>query len=464
MSLGSLRQGAQKVSNNSGSGSKGGKGGYFNKLRVTKLTPELQGVMYANENPGDPILFVQPQTLYQDLYDTDETGTPRGTVGPAYHILTHQVQGINNGKKTFADFVCTAGPNPHAPQPCVGCHAVDSGNKSVGNARQQWAFNVKHLVPYHEVPLVDYKTKAIKYRKDKPNEPVLVLQQCQTGTPSERLYRAQRGPNGVQITPCEHCQKGIQLIYGAPKVFVLGKSHLENLLSVDQTLEATCAHCMTRLIKTGYHCGSCNTELLNLSKSTSMTNSDVADYAARPQQCNCGHVGLTKPKYLCGYDPSGMYALPNGPCGQTRPLSIFDCVMYIHKEGESVQSKLIVGPPIPKHMFATSTGQADLDQWLKMPHLVKTFDLQDMFKPLATDEQAKICGIANPYAQQGQQYGAYPGQQQQWQAPPQNPGMPPQQPQYQSYPPQAGYAQQPQLPTAPSIPGTPFSGRPDYNK
>lgn len=485
MSIGSLRQGAQRVSQNSGSKGGGGKGGYFNKLRVPKLTPELQRILRPNEMPGDPIMLVQPETPYDDIYAVDDAGNWTGQREAALHILTHQVQLYKNGKETYAEFTCTAGPNRHAPQNCVGCQQNDAGNKSVANSRQHWAFNVKHLVPYHEVPLMDRKTNAIKYKKDKPNEPVMVLEACRNGTPAERLYAMN---NRKQ---CEHCQRGIQITYGAPKVFVLGKSHLEELLRVDAHLEQTCSNCMTRLIKMAYACSKCDADLLDLSQ-TQMTNDQVREFASVPQRCQCGNVALPKAIYDCGWDPSGAYKLPSGGCPQhvePRPLSIFDVVFYVHKEGESTQSKLVISPPTPIQHFKTITGNADLVQWLQMPHLQRGFDLKDMYKAQSLDEQAQLCNVPNPYGQQQPQYQQYgapqggfaPPPAQQYGAPqqPQAPMAPPYgtpvqgypppqaQPQYQQYngpqqpQPGAGNFQQPSFPPQP---GMPFNGRPNFNK
>lgn len=466
---------------NSGGGKSGGKGGYFNKLRIPKLTPELQSMLRANELPGDPIMLVQPEVPYDDIYAVDDNGNWTGQKEAALHVLTHQIQSVKNGRTDYAEFTCTAGPNRHAPQNCVGCQQADAGNKSVGNSRQHWAFNVKHLVPYHEVPLMDRKTNTIRYRKDKPNEPVMVLEACRMGSPSERLYAMK---NRKQ---CDPCARGIAVTYGAPKVLVLGKSHLEDLLSVDAHLEQTCANCATRLVKLGYTCAHCNSVLLDLAQ-TQMTNEQVKDYAATPQQCHsgiCGNVALPKPAYACGYHPSGSYKLPNGGCPPNvppRPLSIFDVVFYVHKIGENTQSKLVISPPTPIQHFTTPTGN-DLAQWLQAPHLQRSFDLKDMYKAQSAEEQANICNVQNPFVQQQQLYQQYPGQgqpqQQQYapapqygapqapqpQAPPygvQQPGFPPQpqqQPQYQQYngpqqpQPGAGNAQYPPMP---------FSGRPDY--
>lgn len=499
MGIGSLRQGAQKYSQNSSSGGKGGKGGFFNKLRIPKRTPKLEGLLRPNEPIGEPIMLIKPDQLYDDVYDVDEQGRWKGTKGEALHIVIHQVQTMKDGKARYNDFPCTAGPNAHAPQPCIGCQQNDAGNKSVGNGRQQWAFNVKHLVPYHEVPLTDKKNGgAIVMKKDKPNEPVMVLQACQVGTPSEKLYHAQGG----QWKPCEYCQRNIPITYGAPKAYVLGKNHLDELLKVDTHLEQTCANCMTRLIKTAYTCRQCGNDLLDLSR-TQLINEQLEQYSKTPQQCQCGFTGLPQPAYDCGYDPNGMYKVPNG-CPQDvtpRPLSIFDCVFYVHKEGEDTQSKLVVSPPVPIQHFRTITGQTDLPQWLKSPHLARTFNLPEMFKPLSLEDQAKACGVANSYAPQQPQYQQYPNQPQapqqqgfapgqygmpqpqqpgypqapqygapqpqmpQQQPPPQYgmpvPGYPPQQPQWPQQQPAQPYPQQGQ-PQGP--PGMPFSGRPDYGK
>src|SRR5689334_6942547 len=101
MSLGNLRQGATKVSNQTSKGGGGSKGGYFNKWRPPKLTPQLQGMLRPNEPAGDPIMLVRPEQLYDDQYDTDEQGRPKGTKTEALHVMVHQVKRVKNGKETY---------------------------------------------------------------------------------------------------------------------------------------------------------------------------------------------------------------------------------------------------------------------------------------------------------------------------------------------------------------------------
>jgi len=493
MGIGSLRQGAKKFTENSSKGGKGGKGGFFNKLRIPQLTPQLQGMLRPNESPGEPIVLVRPEPLYDDIYDVDDHGNWKGTKTEALHFVQHQVKRIENGKEKYGDFPCSAGPSPHAPQNCVGCQQNDAGNKTVGNGRQQWAFNVKHLVPYHEIPLVDKKTGQMRMKQDNSG-PVMVLQQCQVGTPSERLYGMKNNRNGQ----CEHCQRNMPLLYGAPKFLQLGKNHLEELFKVDTFLEQTCANCMTRLIKVAFDCARCGNEILNVAQS-GFVNDQLKQFAETPQQCrSCGHVGLAKPAYECGFDPNGMYKVPQGGCSQNvepRPMSIFDCVLFVHKEGQDTQTKLVISPPTPIRFFRTHTGNTDLEQFLQQPHLVRGINLVDAFKPIDLEEQARICGVPNPFApQQQQQYQNYPGQQGvapgQYAPPPQQYGgqMPPQQPQYGApqpppygapvpgYPPPqqqpfqnngplpaqsgAGNMQYPQQ----QPPGMPFGGRPNFGK
>jgi DNA-directed RNA polymerase subunit RPC12/RpoP len=469
MSLSNLRQGAMKVTSqaNSGKGG-GGKGGFFNKWRPPKLTDQLKAVLRPQEMAGDPIILVKPEQLYDDVYDTDDYGNPRGAKTEALHILLHQIKTLRNGKERFEEFVCTAGPNPHAPQPCIGEVCIDQGNTHVSPARQNWAFNIKHLVPYHEVPLIDKKTNTIVMKKDK-NEPVLVLQQCEIGTPDmkSRHYNYQ-----TREFTCQYCASNMPFVFGAPKVYQLGKKHLEELLKTSEQVETTCAHCMTHLIKVSYDCARCGTMLLDVARS-GRTNEELKQLAQTTIQCTCGHAGTSKIKYKCGYDPTGMYQISDGCASQNKepePMSIFDCVVFIYRQGEQQQSEIVVSA-IPQKRFNDPTTNKPLD--LNLPHLSKTFDLNRMYAPLDIAKQAEICGVQNPYApQQQQMFAPYPNQptggmpQQQGGYP--NPyGQPPQQTQlpYPSQQPQqqGNYqqpAQQNQFPQG----GVPFSGRPNYNQ
>lgn len=460
MGLQSLRQGAQSAQN-SGRGKKGWrKGNFYAKWKPPKKTQNLINKLRPNEPVGDPIILVEG--AYADPYDLDASGQP--TIQAAKHFYEHSIAKMVNGQERFDSFVCSAGPNPHTPQPCVGCSEVDRGqNKSVGQARQQWAFNIKHLVPYHKVPLVDKQTKQIVYKTNngqKTNEPVMITRQCNNGTPERRSFEK----------PCEYCQQGAPIQWGDVRVYQLGKNHLDALLAIDQELQTKCAGCGTRVLVTGYDCEGCGNVVIDLAQ-MQVTNEQLDAYLKNPYQCQCGKVAKLKPIYDCGYDPSGM-AKVQGGCPDSvepRPMSIFDVVVFLNREGEGQQTKVVVSTPIPKQMFRTPDGRtldqisADLDKGL--------FNLDEMYKEPATDEQSQALNIPNPYAQ-SPGYASYGGQslppqggqpnwnQQGYQQPQQGYQQQPAQQGYQQ--PQPGYPQQPQQ--QPQYPNIPMPGRPNFGK
>lgn len=350
------------------------------------------------------------------------------------------------GYNSFREIYCSAGPEPHAPQPCVGCYQVDHGQKD-SRARDAWVFNIAHLAWYHLIPYT--KDNVVQMKKD-GSGPVMIKVECMQHK-MENVYlgraaHAGRAPADIarRFKECEGCQRQAEWTWGDHRILQLGFKHLKNIFEIDDMVGKKCINCGTSILRIAFDCEKCNNELLDLSQ-VMWTNDQVEMYTKTQQQCQCGHLGLPKSAYECGFDDN--FNRVAEPCPNPQKTTIFDCVLWLQREGESTDSEVVVKRVERISQFQARTpGQRPLPEFLT--EIVKEpFNLAEMYKPDSLDDQAESIRVDNPYAQQQQQYTNY-GQQ---------PGGY-QDPGQQGYPPAQGY--QPPGPGGYAPPGPPTTYQP----
>lgn len=413
-----LRRGAQNVNN--GKGGKGGKGrGFYSRWKLPYMEEDLKKFLAAPPNEesrmgvSEPIVLLKGE--YEDLYARDEHGNP---IVPApksegLHLKTHtfsvMVPGKNGqkGYQQFRDITCSAGPEAHAPQPCVGCYQNDQGVD--GRPRDQWAFEMVHLGWYHQSPLI--KDNQVQMKRNS-NEPVLVKNLCDAHNKLNQIRaRAfQANPQKwKEPYACEGCQGGHPWAWGDHRTFQIGKNHLMNLLEINDKIGEKCATCSTNILRIAFDCGNqnCDNELLDVA-STGWTNDQLSQYAGMIIGCQkCGYQGYPVPVYSCGFNEN--YQRIAEECRNPEQMSFWDCVIWVQREGESTNSELVITRFDPISSFQTPDGRplADIIKELTQ----NRFDLVETYKPDSLEEQAKRLFIQNPYAANQPQYQQYPGQQ-----------------------------------------------------
>ncbi len=490
-----LRRGAQNI--NSGKGKGGSRSAFFAQWRPpqiavgagmgkNRMTFDLKPYLAAPPSEESKVEAAEPIVLipgeYEDIYATFPEGHPQAgqRIQPSpkvegLHFRIHSfnvfVQGRNPSEKGFNSFreiVCSSGPEPHAPQACVGCYQVDHGNKDA-RSKDQWAFNIAHLGWYHMIPLV--KDNQVQMKRD-GSGPVMVKQECMTHKP-ENMYLGRALPSGrvpheiaKKFKQCEGCTQNAQFTWGDHRVLKLGFKHLKNLFEIDDKVGKKCLGCGTGILRVAFDCEKCNGEILDLSQ-VQWTNEQIDTFSKTATNCpHCQHYGMPKSGYDCGYDDN--YNQVQASCGNPKKTSIFDCVLWVQREGESTESEVVVKRVELISRYVTQDNRP-LQDWLK--EIVKEpFNLAEMYKPESTDEQAETIRVQNPY-QTAPQYQAYGGQPQGgYQQPGQPQGYAPPQPGYpQPGGPQPGYPQQPQQGyqqpgPQPSYPNVPVPGRPNFGK
>lgn len=469
MSMDQLRRGAQSINQN-----KGGKGpqraSYYARWKPPAMSDILKKYLAAPPNEesriqaSEPIVIIPGQ--YADPLARNEDGSPVYPIPviESKHVLVHTLP-VNvsprNGApfRTFKDIVCSCGPDPHAPQPCVPCYQVDHGQKDA-RPRHQWAFNIAHLGWYHSRPYV--KDGQIQYKKN-TQEPIMIKNECLTHKMENILLgRAGNQPNiKKKAKSCDGCttQPAFPFVFGDHRTIQVGSKHLQTILDMDSEYGKKCANCGTGIIRVAFNCGHCKQEVLDVA-AAGWTNEQLDTFSKSPlaSPCSrCGQAAIPESVYECGFDDN--YQRVGGGCPdnvEPRQTSIFDCVLWMQREGDGTDTEIVVTKVELISAFKTPDGRP-LSEHLK--EIVSApFNLDEMYSPDTLDEQAATLGIANPYAAPQQQYQPYAGAPGVPGAP--QPGYGPQQP--QGYGPQPTSA--PAQPGQPLYPGVPMPGRPNFGK
>lgn len=415
MGMSAFRRSAAHETKNKGG--KGGKGAWFEKMRLPKIEPTPIIIMrgaYVDPNPPEELKEINPQT-----------GLHKPVLNDYYKYRKHKRAFTNNGKEQYRDEPCSAGSDPHNPQPCVGCAAMDAGDKSVG-VSDAYVFGLVHLIPYHTHPLVDWQTKQIKTKQD--GSPILTYAEC-----AGRLCNFCRVTRGEQpvITPGTDWagwQQGqITTTFGHRRYLELGKSHLSNLEGFDNIVSSLCGTCRSQLSTEGYGCETCNSLVIDMSVDQ-RSDEQIAEAVSKLYPCmTCNRGVLLKESVTCeACEVSGR---------TFRQDNLFNSVIYLFRQGEGTKSQIMM----QRHQSLDELGALLTSQgWLRdgktihqlIQEVGQPYDFAEIFKPRSAQEQQKKLGMVP--AQGGQpQYGAY-GAQPQYN---QQAGQPPQQ-QYQQYPPQ----------------------------
>lgn len=449
------RSAAQETKNKGG---KGSKGAWYEKMRLPKIEATPIAIIrgsYVDANPPQDLMELDPRT-----------GMPKPVINDYFKYKKHKRKFMDNGKEQYRDEPCSAGNDPHNPQPCVGCAAMDAGDKSLGLS-DVYNFSIIHLIPYHTHPLIDWKTKQVMMKQDNSG-PVMTFAECEGRLCNYCRVARNEQPvvqQGVQWAGWQSNQ--ITTTFGHRRYLEIGKSHLSNLEGFDNIVSSVCGTCRNQLSVEGYGCETCNSLVIDMENDT-RSDEQIAEAVSKLYPCLQCNRGVLLKEAVCCEACQG--------AGRTfRQDSLFNSVLYLFRQGEQTKSQIMM----QRHQHLDEFG-AQLTQqgWLQngktihqlIEEVAKPYDFAELFKPRSMDEQRKKLGMGGQQQQGGpqQQYGAYgqqpqyqqpqqqqfmqpgqyPQQQQQYpqqqqfqqQVPPQQQFMaPPQQPQYSPYPQQQGY-------------------------
>jgi len=265
---------------------------------------------------GVPILFHPERYL-------DPRDPLRKRMVPFYPYVEHGVQRLT-GKVpvNMGTFLCSAGWDPRAPQPCLGEFFVDhatGAQRKLVTTRSMLAVGVIVLAWFHKVPTLG-PNGAYKIN-DETKEPWYNYELCTAPV-------------------CEHCKREHppslaeffrERTFGQVRYLALGRNHWEHLGSIDELAMHKCA-CSGYISVTELGCPNCMELLLD---ARAMPERDIESVLATEQTCpHCKTRIAPVARYSCDRcaDPRRLSLLPEE---RTIPA-----VAWLRREGEGQNSKV----------------------------------------------------------------------------------------------------------------------------
>lgn len=368
-----------------GSGS-GWRGSFFDRFRLPQApqppTPfVILKTEFTDPNPSSDLVEIDPRTKQ-----------PLPVRNPYFKAKRHRRALKKGMKERYAEEVCSAGTNPHNPQPCAGCYAMEKGDRSV-SLSDFFVFSIFHLVPYHTYPAIDKNTGGYLTKKD--GNPILNSQEC-TGR-SCNFCRVLSG-NAPILRPNENWggwdANVISTVFGKQRYIDVGKGHLENIVGWNDAISSACGTCGGTLVTDSFSCPHCNHKAIDMAQDP-RSDTEIGQAVSRPYPCPRCQVGvLLREQLVCEACESA-----------NRPQSVLtlnDVVLVGGRQGEKQKSHLVLStmkPFIRFEEFEKSVDPRFLNGRTIAQYIAentKPYDFGSMFKPRSLEEQARNLEVEVP--------------------------------------------------------------------
>lgn len=452
---------------------KGGKGGKGNWRERWK----------PNEQPEAVVLI--PGEYREVIYGND--GVAVEATLPWHKYGRHTRKFAGNKIRTTS---CSAGPNPHAPQQCVGCQLEQTGDRSI-KLSDAYAVGLYHLKPYHGHPILDAQTNQYLIKKDGPEAGKYVIGYDECEGRNCNFCRALAGQQPV-LQPGEtfpYWPKDITTVFGHRRYLEMGRNGLDDLKGWDLSIMSTCfSQGYLRHPQTGQYIldqqsqqpipsGICGNQLTTVSWNCVYCNSVLIDMATdqRDDKQIAEALGQLIPCQRCQRGVDVQEVVTCDVCNKPTQLNVFSgaMVLWLKKTGQDTSTHMVLDKFEPLDLaqvsltrnyggyFPDGNGGTKLftDRDLKklLEDSAKPYDFEELLRPLDLQKQAKILEVniasqgGPPAYGAGPQYGSPPG------GPPPSHVQPPQGPQFgppgtTGGPPGSHYSQ----------PGQPTGGPPQF--
>jgi hypothetical protein len=401
-------------------GGKGGRGNWHDRWRLSHSASAFMLVEgeYLDQYPDPSTQEIDPAT-----------GKPKPVVLAYYKYKKHRRKLLKGGREDFRDEVCSAGPDAHNPQPCVGCYAMDTGDKSV-TLSDGFAVTALHLNFYHKHPLVDTKAGGGIVMKKDQTGPVMVDSEC-TG----RTCNFCRTLRGEPIIPMQgqewpgYLAKDIGTFFGKRRYMELGKNHLGDLIGWDRAVGSQCggniidprtnqvlSPCRNQLTCVSWNCQNCKNVVIDMA-TDSRTDEQIQDAVMKAYPCmTCQRNVFLEEVVAC--DKQRNPQMPDAPyCSGAKQFTVFKVVLTGLRQGESTNSHLF----LQRFDTVEDFGRSVNPQFLNgksfkdyIEEIAKPFDFTEVLAPRKLEDQAKRLELALPPSRGGGygqgQYGAPPQQ------------------------------------------------------
>jgi hypothetical protein len=270
---------------------------------------------------------------YPNPEDLDENGEPR-----LAHFHTCNQHGVKlkpQGQGSYYSARC----NIEAGQEdCLCCMRMQQGDRRI-TMKDVYSFNCLHLSLHERVPLVR-DGKVVKYEDgDKRGEPVM------TWSAVEKPRRRKEILDDID----GFVRDGEAALF-RKKYIEVGPSHRDELSQIDEMASHYCK-CEGELTPVLFTCEKCEEVLVDVEKDD-MSKKEVESFASSREKCSCGHIGLPVPEMVCT------------SCKQPEPLTAFDVVATVKKEGAGTNAHIVVRKITPLTRYQLPNGTSLLE-WEK---------------------------------------------------------------------------------------------------
>ncbi len=292
---------------------------------------------------------------YENPEDKDEK---TGELGAA-HFHTCMMHGVKlrpQGKDSYYSARCNIDAGQ---EDCLACKRKAEGDRRI-TEKPTFSFNALHLALHEKVPLVR-EGKVVKYEEgDKRGQPILTWE----------LVEKPRRRQEILDDADRLVEKGEVALF-RKKYIEVGAGHRDELSAIDERASHFCK-CGGELKPVRFICEQCE-EILADVHDDDMAPKEVLSFASSREKCkSCGHIGLPSPENVCN------------TCDDPAPLSAFDVVASVRKEGEGAGTHIVIMKITPLDRYQLPNG-ASLIEWEKKtpkkgaPYYDPKFDDNDDF-------------------------------------------------------------------------------------
>jgi hypothetical protein len=359
------------------------KGAYFERYKIPVNVPTsliLARGQYVDPNPP------------AELIEMDQFGRPKPVINPYFKVRMHKRATKRNGRDWFPSEPCSAGMDPHNPQPCTSCFAMESGDKSV-SLGDVFVFGMAHLVYYHGHPYIGDDGNFVAKRDG--SGLVIIYDECEGRTcnfcrvlQNQPPYPPQQGEAPFP----RYDPRDLTTIFGKKRYIEVGKNHLSDIQGFDQIVMSQCATCKQQLITDGFACPNCNNLIIDMGNDP-RNDEQISQEVLRPYPCmTCQRPVLLREVVGCDFcENQGKKGIQ---------ISIFDVVLQAMRQGESTNSHIVrqnhmtieeFGAGINPAFFPNKTFRQHVEELLK-----EQYNFDEIYKPRTLQEQSKRMDLPMP--------------------------------------------------------------------
>lgn len=275
---------------------------------------------------------------YPNPEDLDKNGEPTYA---HYHTckMHHMKVGQSFSTARCAIDAALAAGKEESEADCLACYAQSEGNRAV-STKTSFSFNCLHIALHERVPVIDKDTKRPKKYEQGEKRGEVMTEWALV----EKPRRRQEILDDVDAL----VEKGDVALF-RKKYIECGAGHRDEISAIDEKASHLCI-CGGKLRPIRFTCSNCEEVLADVHEND-MSPAEVLSFSSQREKCKfCKTIDLPVPESVCD------------SCRDPQPLTAFDVVATICKEGEGKGSHIVVQKIVPLDQYELPNG-ASLIEW-----------------------------------------------------------------------------------------------------